>query len=318
MTTVQTKLNGPIKNENLKNLKPINGKTAKPSALKSPAAPDISETAKTLNANTPSEPTTPEAPNTPNVPAESTASEVSSSATSVAKTLAKMPVLPIVTPSESKDMKKLEEKITEPLPSKVSFIKKPAVIFIEGFSAFGISNGDGIKDMSDNLPGSKKFSWDEQDKIIEEIKKHSPDQPVILVGHSFGGDSAVEIANTLNSVKNGFRSIDLLVSIDSVGMNHNIIPMNVKRNLNFFGEGVVPFLHGDPNVARNTDYTDVINELRSELHSKMDDSEEVQFKIFKSINEVLSETNHPDLFEEIQKQEQLKNIIGSQQPHSKQ
>ena len=232
--------------------------------------------------------------------------------------MAKIPVLPIVTPSESKDVKKLEEKIADPIPSKLSFIKKPAVIFIEGFSAFGISNGDGIKDMADNLPGSKRFSWNEQDKIIEKIKKHAPDQPVVLVGHSFGGDSAVEIANTLNSVKNGFRGVDLLVSIDSIGMNHSIIPMNVKRNLNFFGEGVIPFLHGDPNVARNTDYTDVINELRSELHSKMDDSEEVQFKIFKSINEVLSELNHPDLFEEIQKNDQLKNLIGNLPPHSKQ
>ncbi len=317
MTTVQPKLKGPIKNENLKNLKPINGKSAAQEGLKPSATPEISETAKTLNANAPSEPTT-DTPNTPSTPDASIASEASSSASSVAKNLAKMPVLPIVTPSESKDMKKLEEKITEPIASKVSFIKKPAVIFIEGFSAFGISNGDGIKDMADNLPGSKRFSWDEQDKIIEEIKKHSPEQPVIMVGHSFGGDSAVEIANTLNSVKNGFRSIDLLVSIDSVGMNHNIIPMNVKRNLNFFGEGVVPFLHGDPNVARNTGYTDVLNELRSELHSKMDDSEEVQFKIFESINDVLSESNHPDLFEEIQKNDQLKKLIGNQQPHSKQ
>lgn len=311
MTTVQTKTKGPIKNENLKNLKAINGKTTTPHSPAALAAPEISETAKTLNTNAQPAPTTPETPNT-------TASEATTSAASVAKTLSKIPVLPIVTPSESKDVKKLEDKIADATPPKVSFIKKPAVIFIEGFSAFGISNGDGIKDMADNLPGSKRFSWDEQDKIIDEIKKHAPDQPVILVGHSFGGDSAVEIANTLNSVKNGFRGIDLLVSIDSVGMNHSIIPMNVKRNLNFFGEGVIPFLHGDPNVARNTDYTDVINELRSELHSKMDDSEEVQFKIFKSINEVLGETNHPDLFEEIQKNDQLKTIIGNQPPHSKQ
>ena len=123
-----------------------------------------------------------------------------------------MPVLPIITPSESKDTTKLEEKISDkPIKEKLSFIKKPAVIFIEGFSAFGISDGDGIKDMADNLPGAKRFSWDQQKDIIDEIKKHAPDQPVVLVGHSFGGDSAVEIANTLNTVKNGFRNIDLLV-----------------------------------------------------------------------------------------------------------
>ncbi len=314
MTTVQNKLKEPIKNENLKNLKPMNGKTPNTHGLKTPAIPTISETAKTLNANSP-EPSSPENPGPPTAPsAPVTAPEASSAASGVAKALAKIPVLPIVTPSESKDTKKLEEKISNP---KLTFIKKPAVIFIEGFSAFGISNGDGVKDMADNLPGSKRFSWDEQDKIVDEIKKHAPDQPVVLVGHSFGGDSAVEIANTLNSVKNGFRNIDLMVTIDSVGMNHSIIPMNVKRNLNFFGEGVIPFLHGDPNVARNTAYTEVLNELRSELHSKMEDSQEVQFQIFDSINEVLNESNHPDLFEEMQKSEMMKSILGSLPAHSK-
>ena len=101
-------------------------------------------------------------------------------------------------------------------------------------------------------------------------------------------------------------------------MNNNIIPMNVSRNLNFFGESAIPFLHGDPNVARNTDYTDVQNELRTELHSRMDDSQEVQFKIFEAINSVLSESNHPDLFLEIQKNDQLKNLIGNLPPHLKQ
>lgn len=316
MTTVQTKTKEPIKNDNLKNIKPMKGKNAPTHAAKTKNPADISETAKTLNAaqSQPTEPTTPI--ETPNEPIN--ASEATSTATSIAKTLAKIPVLPISIPSDSKDAKKLEEKISDNLPPKLSFIKKPAIIFIEGFSAFGISNGDGIKDMADNLPGAKRFSWNEQDRIIDEIKKHAPDQPVVLVGHSFGSDSAVEIANTLNSVKNGFRGIDLLVSIDSVGMNNTIIPMNVKRNLNFIGVGGIPFLHGNSDVARNTDYTEVVNELRSELHSKMDDSEEVQFKIFESINDVLSESNHQDIFVEMQKNDQLKELIGNRLPHSKQ
>ena len=307
MTTVPTKLNKPIKNDNLSNLKPINGKAKSTHAPKVLAPTDISETAKSLNAATPAESSSP--------PAE--AQEAAMTAMGVAKNLAKLPVLPIAVPSEAKDTKKLEAKISEGSPSKLSFIKKPALIFIEGFSMFGISDGDGIKDMADNMPGAKRFSWNEQDKIIEEIKKHAPDQPVVLVGHSFGGDSAVEIANTLNSVKNGFRGIDLLVSIDSVGMNNTIIPMNVKRNLNFIAEGVVPLLHGDPNIARNVEYTDVFNELRTELHSKIEDSDDVQFQIFESINNVLSETSHQDLFEEIQKNDQLRKFIDSQ-AHSKQ
>jgi hypothetical protein len=310
MTTVQPKTREPIKNDNLKNLKTINGKGVPTHAAKTHAPADISETAKTLNAAQ-SQPVEPSPP----TESPSNAAEAASTATNVAKTLAKIPVLPIAIPSESKDAKKLQEKISDSLPPKLSFIKKPALIFIEGFSAFGISDGDGIKDMADNLPGAKRFSWDEQDKIIDEIKKHAPDQPVVLVGHSFGGDSAVEISNTLNTVKNGFRGIDLLVSIDSVGMNNTIIPMNVKRNLNFIGEGGIPFLHGNPDVARNTDYTEVVNELRPEAHSKMDDSEEVQFKIFESINDVLTESNHQDIFIEIQTTDELRKIIDKQMPH---
>lgn len=282
MKSVQSKLpKPPIKNENLKNLKAMNGKALPSEVLKASPETDISEKAKILNSENPPE----------TIPETTAASNsASNTATSLAKKIASMPVLPIAIPSQNKDVKKLEEKILDKTPPRLSFIKRPAVIFIEGFSAFGISNGDGIKDMADNFPGAKRFSWEEQDKIIEEIKKHAPDQPVVLVGHSFGGDSAVEIANKLNSVKSGFRSIDLLVSIDSVGMNNSIIPMNVKRNLNFFGEGVLPFLHGDPNVARNTTYTDVLNELRSELHSKMEDNEEVQFRVFESIKETLSDS----------------------------
>ena len=313
MTTVQTKSKEVIKNDNLKNLKPL-GKSGAPAHVSKTKPPlQISETAKTLNTNQTQPVESPE-PTIAKTTLQS--SEAASSATNVAKTLAKIPVLPISIPSDSKDAKKLEEKISDGLPPKISFIKKPAVIFVEGFSLFGLSDGDGIKDMADNMPGAKRFSWDEQDKIIDEIKKHAPDQPIVLVGHSFGGDSAVEIANTLNTVKNGFRGIDLLVSIDSVGMNNTIIPMNVKRNLNFIGEGGIPFIHGNPDVARNTDYTEVINELRSESHSKMDDSEDVQFKIFESINNVLNENHHQDIFEEIQKNDQLRKLIDSQ-PHLK-
>ena len=302
MTTVQNKNNSAIKNDNLKNLKPMRGASSAPTPE---AKSEVLENEKSSISNA--------AKNLSNQAKEDNAGKVENvldSASNVAKTLAKVPVLPIVVPTDTKQSAKLAEKLSDhKSDEKVKIIKKPAVIFIEGFSAFGISNGDGIKDMADNLPGAKRFSWDEKDKIINEIKKHSPEQPVILVGHSFGADSAVEIANNLNTLQNGFRNIDLLVSIDSVGLNHSIIPMNVRKNLNFFGEGYVPFLHGDPTVARNTDYTEVINELRSELHSRMDDSGEIQYKIFDTINEVLGEFDQPDIFEEIQQNSLIKDLI---------
>ena len=163
--------------------------------------------------------------------------------------------------------------------------------------------------MADNYPGSKRLSLEEHGKIMDEIKKHAPDQPVVLVGHSFGGDTAIEVANELNSPKNGFRAVDLIVSIDAVGMNKTIIPVNVKSNVNYFGEGLLPFVHGDPTVARNTKYTDVTNELRADMHSKMDDNPEVQFEIFNKINEVLGARGEEDIFIEISETNQIKDVL---------
>lgn len=285
---------------NLKDMKPFRGGPKTKVVDEIPKA-DITEKARNLNAA--NETANAEAKPETKIPDSPSALE---KAGSVAKALAKAPIMPIIVPTKTQ---KLEEKISDKKPEPVHFIKKPAVIFVQGFSAFGISNGDGISDMADNYPGAKKFSWEEHEKIMTEIKKHAPSEPVVLVGHSFGGDTAIEVANELNSVKNGFRQIDLLVSIDAVGMNKSVIPINVKSNLNFFTEGVVPFLHGDPTVARNTKYTEVTNELRNELHTKMDDSPEVQFEIFNKINEVLGSHGEEDIFIEISETNQIKDVL---------
>lgn len=307
MTKVAEKSAPLIHNSNLKNFKPFRGGADKlPDGIQKlgselPQA-EITDKARALKA---AEETKAETPTEPTA-------NVADKAVSVAKTLSKIPVLPIIAPSvESKALsknndKKVTDKKSEP---PIHYIKKPAVIFIEGFSAFGISNGDGITDMADNFPGAKKFNWSEHEKIVSEIKKHAPDEPVVLVGHSFGGDTAIEVAHELNSPKNMFRAIDLIVSIDAVGMNKTVIPVNVKSNLNYFGEGLLPFLHGDPTVARNTKYTDVTNELRSDMHSKMDDNPEVQFEIFNKINQVIGGVNDEDIIIEISETNQLKDIL---------
>lgn len=307
MTKVAADKSTPVKNSNLQNLKPFRGNGKLPPVPRKELAEapkaEITEQAKALNAG--AETKAPETQPTP--AAESSSSEVLEKAGSVAKAIAKAPVLPVIVPTNTK---KIETKISDKKPdAPIHFLKKPAVIFIEGFSMFGISNGDGIKEMADNYPGAKKFDWTEHDKILGEIKKHAPDQPVVLVGHSFGGDTAIEVANELNSAKNGFRAIDLLVSIDAVGMNKTIIPINVKSNLNFFGEGIIPFVHGDPTVARNTKYTEVTNELRNDMHSKMEDSPEVQFEIFRKINEVLGQSGENDVFIEISETNQIKDVL---------
>lgn len=213
----------------------------------------------------------------------------------VAEVLASSPVLPIGIPAGASLKKDGSPKIKD-VKNEIKNIKKldkPALIFIEGFELFS-SGGNGIKDMADafnahsNLK-AKHFSWRDKDGILSEIKRHQDKQPVVLVGHSFGADTAVEIANELNDLSHGYRPIDLLITLDAVGFNHHVIPVNVKRNLNLFAEGRVPMLHGTAHVAKNPKLTEIHNELKSETHREIDDSRDIQFEIFNEIKSLLND-----------------------------
>jgi hypothetical protein len=201
-----------------------------------------------------------------------------------------------MTYEKPKDLKKEEklEKIKEVkkvnLQKTKGTSKKPGVFFIGGFQLFSSSLlGDGVKDMSNAMKGAEYFDWDQKSDILEEISKRHPSTPIVLVGHSLGGDTAVEIANELNSLENQFRKVDLLVTLDSFGFNNDIISQNVEKNLNFISDEK-SFLNDGPNIARNNDMSNVINELRNEGHTGLDDSEEIQLKIFDAISDVITET----------------------------
>lgn len=161
----------------------------------------------------------------------------------------------------------------------------PAILFIKGLS-LSSSSGDGLEDMAMAIPKSEVYSWSEKEEAIESILRRPREQPVIIVGHSLGGDTAVEIAEELNQVAHGFRKVDLLVTLDSVGFDNDIIPQNVKTNLNFIGDDWYG-INDSPNIARNTDYTQVINELREDSHRGIENNEEVQLKIFERLDAVL-------------------------------
>ncbi len=197
--------------------------------------------------------------------------------------------------SKSKELKKeLDQvsKIQKVQVNKSMMAKGPGIYFVSGFDWFGAGsvkgNYDGIEDMSKAIGDAQKYSWDEQGKILEDIKNRDPKESIVLVGHSFGGDSVVEIANELNSLEYGFREIDLLVTLDSVGFNNDIVPQNVKKNLNYLAQGPYDFLNDGPNIAKDFERTEVKNVLTEMVHSDLDDSEEIQFKILKEINLIVS------------------------------
>lgn len=172
-------------------------------------------------------------------------------------------------------------------------IKRPALFFVKGLDIFlSPSNSErgyaGVGKMAEAIEGSRIYGWDQKEEVIKEIKKIHPDYPVILVGHSLGGDTVVEIADELDSLEANFRSVDLLVTIDAVGFSHDIVPQNVKKHLNVFGEKSL-LLSDGPHVARREEKTSVRNILSPHDHTDIDDDREVQFEIINMIQNTLKE-----------------------------
>ncbi|MGE3610844.1 MAG: alpha/beta hydrolase [Bacteriovoracaceae bacterium] len=203
-------------------------------------------------------------------------------------TIPSVPDLPKV---EIKETPKVED--VKKVEVKEGSLKKPAIIFIKGLDVFSSpSNSEGgyagVGRMAEAVEGSRIYGWDQKDEILKEIKKVRADQKVILVGHSLGGDTAVEISNTLDSLAEKFRPVDLLITIDSVGFNNDIIPQNVKKHLNIFGEND-SFLNDGPHVARRHEKTNVKNILSADDHTELDDDKELQYEIMNLIQETLSQ-----------------------------
>jgi hypothetical protein len=167
-------------------------------------------------------------------------------------------------------------------------LNQPAVIFINGYDLSLFDTETGLDMMASNIPRSKVFNWDQQDEIIDRIKRTATEQPVILVGQGMGSDTAVEVSSQLNNIEHGFRKVDMLITMDSIGFDNDIITQNVVKNFNVISDNDL-FFNDGPNIARNTKMTEVINELRSEDGSDLAESSEVQFMVFDKLNGALGD-----------------------------
>ncbi|MFT6069673.1 MAG: hypothetical protein ACJAT2_001546 [Bacteriovoracaceae bacterium] len=167
-------------------------------------------------------------------------------------------------------------------------LNQPAVIFINGYDLNIFDSETGLDMMASNIPRSKVFKWDQEEAIIDRIKRTAIEQPVILVGQGMGGDTAVEVSNKLNTLEHGFRKVDMLITMDSIGFDNDIISQNVAKNFNVIS-GSDYFFNDGPNIARNTKMTEVINELRPEAGSDLSESSEVQFMVFDKLNGTLGD-----------------------------
>lgn len=205
-------------------------------------------------------------------------------ALSVVKALPKPPVsgLPGIGARGKKALTGIEVKELAP-------INRPGLFFLSGLELGSISSSDGgLPDLADAVVGGKHYSWKDEDDIFESILRRPKELPIVLVGHSLGGDAVVNLANRLNSLEGGFRRVDLLVTLDSVGFDNDVIPQNVKKNLNFIVDDDF-FFNDGPNIARNTKKTVVTNFLRPENHTAIDESSEVHFEIISKIDGIMSQ-----------------------------
>ncbi len=189
---------------------------------------------------------------------------------------------------EIEEIKKAKEIQKKSLKHTVS---KPGVFFLGGAGIMSVGSVtgsySGMKDMADYVEGARYYGWDQKSEILEEIDKRKADQPIVLVGHSLGGDTIVEIANELNTLDHGYRKVDLLFTIDSFGMNNDLIPANVAKNIHYFSDKNL-FLNDGPNWAKNEEKTTVENNLLSVDHTDLDDNHDVQAHILSEIEAILA------------------------------
>jgi hypothetical protein len=192
--------------------------------------------------------------------------------------LSSIPDIPDISIGDTAGVKKVAEQ---------EVVNKPGIYFIKSFDLNPFSSElGGLGAMKENIPGSEIFNWDEGEKLLDSIKSRAKDQPILIVGHGMGSDTAVDVANQLNTMERGFRKVDLLVTLNSVGTDNDIIPQNVKSNVNYISDEDSLFNDG-PNVARNKVATKVSNDLFSENPNGFDTSPEVQFSLYEKINDVL-------------------------------
>ncbi|GEM_PF-1744978 len=93
--------------------------------------------------------------------------------------------------------------------------------------------------LADEIPDylGQVFEWDEQEQAFDWIQQQASDRAtLVLIGHSFGGSSALQVAN--NYLKPIGVAVDLTIQIDSVtnfdGGVNNLLPSNVDVGLNYY------------------------------------------------------------------------------------
>ena len=90
-------------------------------------------------------------------------------------------------------------------------------IFVGGFGDTSLSGGIVYNYSRFSAPSNGQqtayFSWDQGSDIQDFINSQSADEPINIIGHSYGGDTAAEVT------ADSSRAINMLVTVDPVSMS---------------------------------------------------------------------------------------------------
>lgn len=167
-------------------------------------------------------------------------------------------------------------------------------VLFTGFS--GSSSNDGLDVLNSTLKSSfaashptipfssNVFQHFDQKEAFDYINSFSNICCLVLVGHSLGGDSVIELAEDYLSQ----RHVDLTVQIDSVGIGDEVLPTNVGVGFNYFQistgffepQGAM-FVSGATNINVETYFKDP-----TITHTSIDGDKRLHEVIFRNIEAV--------------------------------
>ncbi|MCA1994649.1 MAG: hypothetical protein LDL41_21780 [Coleofasciculus sp. S288] len=118
---------------------------------------------------------------------------------------------------------------------------------------------------------SQVYRWDGENAALADIEsaiKSKRADSIVIIGHSYGADSANSLADTLNS--KGIR-VDMLIQVDTVGVWDDIFPSNVSTLINYYQTNDKTILVED-NIpgAENINATERFD--KTLIHTTIDDN----------------------------------------------
>jgi hypothetical protein len=141
-------------------------------------------------------------------------------------------------------------------------------------ASFQGKSGEGLQSLAQEFDATfaaqhvngRVLPWDQESDAADFVRSLNRLDELVVVGHSFGGDSALEFANTLTPG----RPIDLLVTIDSACVlcpGGTVKPADVLQEVELYhtpnaGDNplVPPFLERLSNPDQSINVTDLFNE----------------------------------------------------------